>query len=190
MDKHICKIAIIGPASSGKTSFFEYYIYNIEPERSYRRTNTVKYGERNSLVHSMPVNVKIWDIPGAELTNMYNSFYYKLCDVVLLVFDITNNKSFDMVPYWISNVKKYYADKPVILLANKVDISKEHIIDEAKLRTYSNEHGFATCFMISTQSKTDIHNVIEYVVSHYSSEIVTNNITSNKSNKNNKCIVM
>ena len=69
------------------------------------------------------INCHIYDTAGQERYRALGKLYYKKADAVLLVYDITNRKSFE-------NIKKYYVDiirdnckKDIIvlLLGNKID---------------------------------------------------------------------
>jgi GTPase SAR1 family protein len=44
----------------------------------------------------------VWDTAGTERFRTITPVYYKNCDGVLLVFDITDEKSFDTITYWIN----------------------------------------------------------------------------------------
>jgi GTPase SAR1 family protein len=48
---------------------------------------------------------------------------------VIIVFDITDKKSWKDVPYWIEQVKKYNTENPAILLVgNKSDLENERVV--------------------------------------------------------------
>ena len=50
------------------------------------------------------INVKIWDTCGQEKYNSICELYYKRADGILLVYDISNEHSFN-------RIKKYYIKK-------------------------------------------------------------------------------
>ena len=73
------------------------------------------------------VNVDIMDTAGQERYKALNLSYYRKADCCLLVYDITNKKSFD-------EIKNYYSEKikenckqniQVILLGNKTDLLED-----------------------------------------------------------------
>ena len=76
------------------------------------------------------VNCFIYDTCGQERFNSLNESYYKSADAALLVYDISNRKTFDLI-------KEHYCPKikdickkniPIILLGNKTDKIKERQI--------------------------------------------------------------
>ena len=69
------------------------------------------------------INCMIYDTAGQERFNSLNLTYYKKADAILLVYDISDKRSFD-------RIKNYYAGKikdcckkdiPILLLGNKTD---------------------------------------------------------------------
>ena len=72
-------------------------------------------------------NVQIMDTCGQERFKSINSSYYKNADCILLVYDITSNKSFNEVKnYFNKNIKENCKKNiPVILLGNKSDLEEK-----------------------------------------------------------------
>ena len=73
------------------------------------------------------VNVNILDTAGQEKFKSVSESYYKRADCCLLVYDITNRKSFDEVKdYYNENIKEKCKKKiKVILLGNKTDLEDQ-----------------------------------------------------------------
>ena len=73
------------------------------------------------------VNVNIQDTAGQEKFKSVSESYYRKADCCLLVYDITNRKSFDEVKdYYNENIKEKCKKKiKVILLGNKTDLEDQ-----------------------------------------------------------------
>ena len=73
------------------------------------------------------INCQIYDTAGQERFRALNTTYYRRADAVLLVYDITNKKSFNNIrDFYIPAIKEYCKkDVIVILLGNKADLKKE-----------------------------------------------------------------
>ena len=69
------------------------------------------------------VSTLIYDTCGQERFNSINESYYKKADAILLVYDISVRKSFDVIKeYYCPNIKKLCKkDIPIMLLGNKAD---------------------------------------------------------------------
>ena len=76
------------------------------------------------------VKVHLLDTSGQEIYKSINETYYKKADCCLLVYDITNRKSFDECKdYYNKNlIEKCKKDVKVILLGNKTDLEDQRVI--------------------------------------------------------------
>jgi small GTP-binding protein len=90
------------------------------------------------------VNAFIYDTGGQEKYKAINESYYKKANGVLLVYDITNRKSFDdIINYYCDKIKELCEKNiPIILLGNKTDledkrqVSQEEGIELARSNKY------------------------------------------------------
>ena len=62
--------------------------------------------------------------------------YYRNVDGVLLVYDITDSKSFETINYWVEelNEKSDVANIELLLVGNKLDLTNKREISEMKGR--------------------------------------------------------
>ena len=76
------------------------------------------------------VKVHLLDTSGQEIYKSINESYYRKADCCLLVYDITNRKSFDECKdYYNKNlIEKCKKDVKVILLGNKTDLEDKRVI--------------------------------------------------------------
>jgi small GTP-binding protein len=76
-----------------------------------------------SLLDGTRVNMQLWDTAGSEKFRSITKHYYRGALGVVLVYDITNLKSFANLRFWLSEIRQLVDDECVIaLMANKVDI--------------------------------------------------------------------
>ena len=57
--------------------------------------------------------------------------YYKKCDGIIIVFDITNKDSFDKINYWVKQIKENTdSNKKInqVIVGNKIDLQNERQI--------------------------------------------------------------
>ena len=76
------------------------------------------------------VNCMIIDTPGAEHYFSLLSSYYKKADAILLVYDISEKKSFNKIKeFYVKEINdKCHKDIPILLLGNKTDKEGEREI--------------------------------------------------------------
>lgn len=73
--------------------------------------------------------VQIWDTAGSERFRAITSAYYRGSHIFLIVYDVTNKKSFDNVSYWFDQTKKSgQMDSIIVLAGNKSDDENNRII--------------------------------------------------------------
>ena len=58
--------------------------------------------------------VNFWDTCGMEKFKPLTKIFLKNSQIIILVFDITNRKSFDELEYWINTVKETLSNDCVI----------------------------------------------------------------------------
>ena len=60
-------------------------------------------------------NLQIWDTAGQERFHTITTSYYRGAMGIMLVYDITNSKSFDNIAKWLRNiqVRRFWLHKPV-----------------------------------------------------------------------------
>ena len=124
----IFKIVLIGDSSVGKTNILSKFLSN-EFDPDSKATVGVEFGTKDFLIENNKVKVQIWDTAGQERYRSITNAYYKGAKGSLLVYDITNPKSFENLDRWLSDLKSNGEDKiSVILIGNKSDLENERKI--------------------------------------------------------------
>ena len=123
------KMVVIGEAGVGKTSlirrfvvdkFDDKYIVTIGTKTS-KKVLTLKEGGVN-------VNLKliIWDILGQRSFPKLKESAYKGSNGAFVVLDLTRRETLDSFETWLSQLYKVAGEVPVIVLANKNDLTAEY----------------------------------------------------------------
>ena len=102
------------------------------------------YSETFQLPDGSYVNCEIIDTGGQEKYNALNKIYYQRADCCVLVYDITNSKSFE-------ECKDYYKDEilnncknkvKVILVGNKTDLEKQRQVTKEEGIEFAQENKY------------------------------------------------
>ena len=135
-----CKVVRFGESGVGKTCIIAQFI-NKTFDPNVVSSLTSQYIRKNiELPEGKNVLMDIWDTAGQEKHRALAKIFYKNSKAVLLVYDITNKKSFEEIKnYWYEQVKES-SDKDTILalvgnkndLINKKDVSEEDAEEFAK----------------------------------------------------------
>ena len=124
----IFKIVLIGDTSVGKTNILSKYLTN-EFDPDSKATVGVEFGTKDFKIDNNIVKVQIWDTAGQERYRSITNAYYKGAKGSLLVYDITNPKSFENLDKWLSDLKTNGEEKiSIILIGNKSDLEEDRKI--------------------------------------------------------------
>ena len=124
----IFKIVLIGDTSVGKTNILSKYLSN-EFDPDSKATVGVEFGTKDFKIENNIVKVQIWDTAGQERYRSITNAYYKGAKGSLLVYDITNPKTFESLDKWLSDLKTNGEEKiSIILVGNKTDLEDQRKI--------------------------------------------------------------
>ena len=154
-DDDICKVVLLGEAGVGKTSIISRF-YNGTFEESLMSTNGASYVCRNITFpeyENKLVKFEIWDTAGQEQYRALNKIFYKDASICILVYDITNIKSFNTLKeYWYQEILNSAPQKIVLgLAANKSDLFDREAVSEEMARNFAKE--INAIFMYTSASK-------------------------------------
>ena len=83
------------------------------------------------------MKLSIWDTPGQERFDALTKMYFKGTDAFVIVYDISNEATFDKARFWIEEILKHEFKDPIMyLVANKCDLSNESHLS-AKVDEYA-----------------------------------------------------
>ena len=118
------KLLLLGDSSVGKTSILNKYIANKFIENNIA-TLGVEYMDKTVDYNNFKIKLQIWDTSGEEKYRSITKSYYKNAEGLLVIFDITNEESFNHVKNWINEAKDNNSDIKIILVGNKIDFENE-----------------------------------------------------------------
>ena len=105
-DAIYCKVIFLGEGGTGKTSIINNILgkdFEVETIITAASGGSEKI---NMKIDNKNLNVDIWDTNGQERFRAIAKLNYKKADVAILVYDITNTKSFDEIQnYWVSELR-------------------------------------------------------------------------------------
>ena len=110
------------------------------------------------------IKLQIWDTVGSE---KYNSFY-RNTECCVLVFDLTEPKSFESIEGWRTTFLNQLNPKdpgtfPFVLLGNKCDKQSERKVAAEKIKQYCENKSNITYFETSAKDNTNVEAAFEEV---------------------------
>eukprot|EP00195_Chlamydomonas_chlamydogama_P011414 CAMPEP_0202901966 /NCGR_PEP_ID=MMETSP1392-20130828/15605_1 /ASSEMBLY_ACC=CAM_ASM_000868 /TAXON_ID=225041 /ORGANISM="Chlamydomonas chlamydogama, Strain SAG 11-48b" /LENGTH=163 /DNA_ID=CAMNT_0049588635 /DNA_START=389 /DNA_END=880 /DNA_ORIENTATION=- len=105
------------------------------------------------------VKLQIWDTAGQERFRTITSAYYRGAMGILLVYDVTDEASFNNIRNWMRNIEQHASDKVnKILVGNKSDMAEEkRAVPYSKAKAFADEYKL---HFFETSAKEN-HNVDE-----------------------------
>ncbi|XP_018313322.1 ras-related protein Rab-3 [Mycetomoellerius zeteki] len=129
---YMFKLLIIGNSSVGKTSFLFRYADDSFTS-AFVSTVGIDFKVKTVFRHDKRVKLQIWDTAGQERYRTITTAYYRGAMGFILMYDITNEESFNSVQDWVTQIKNYSWDNAqVILVGNKCDMEEENFETSAK----------------------------------------------------------
>ncbi|XP_029937801.1 ras-related protein Rab-15-like [Myripristis murdjan] len=121
----LLRLMILGDSGVGKTCLLRRFTEN-EFHPSHISTIGVDFKMKTLEIDGIKVRVQIWDTAGQERYQTITKQYYRRAQGIILVYDVTNEPSFQHIVKWASDVDEYAADKVQrILVGNKSDEVKD-----------------------------------------------------------------
>ena len=173
---HKCKVILVGEAGVGKTCLIKQYLdRTFDPEEIPTIAGQEVFKEIN--VENENIKLTIWDTCGQERFRSINKIFMKESDIVILVYDKTNMKSFqELKNYWYDNVVSNIGNNFVIGIAgNKYDL-----LEEEKVHTHDGIKYAKSIGAIFKETSATSHDEIEQLFEELARKFV------NKGNKNER----
>jgi small GTP-binding protein len=116
------KLLLLGDSAVGKSSLIlRWTMDTFSPNL----TSTVGVNFKSKKVQCFGewIQVQVWDTSGQENFHKITTSYYRGAQGIMLVYDVTEKKSFENVAYWIKNIKAHASDSvQIVLVGNKIDL--------------------------------------------------------------------
>ena len=185
-----CKVVLIGNSGVGKTSIINQYITNVFNEEQLTTTGAT-YSTKKLLIESKKktISFEIWDTAGQEKYRSLTKMFYKDSSIVIMVYDITNEESFnDIKNYWFEEVINNINENVIMaIVGNKNDLIENEKVNEEEVKNFANEKGMHYAF-ISAKMKNGIDELFKDIGNKYydSLKITDNDEEFNKNKKLSK----
>ena len=128
------KIIVVGDTNVGKTTVLNNYAYGFKKRDHVSTVGADFIVTQKTTKKGQLFQLQLWDVTGEELFRSMVKTFYKGIIGAIIMFDVTNRKSFESVSYWIKNIRKntsnhYSLPIPVMLVA----VVKTHDLTEQQI---------------------------------------------------------
>jgi len=128
MSKAVLKVIMLGDSNVGKTSIANRYVNNTF-NREYKATIGADIFQKSLWIEETEVFLQIWDTAGQERFQSLGAGYFRGADACILVYDVTNQRSFESISAWCSEFVRHASLEdvekfPFFVLGNKSDLTE------------------------------------------------------------------
>ena len=131
------KFIVIGSSGVGKTAILKRLIDDVFTGES-QSTIGVEFLATTLDVEGQSVKLQIWDTAGQERFRSIAKAYFRSA---ILVFDLTDRKSFDDLNQWLNDIHALCDPNAVVtLIGNKLDLTDQRTITSSEAEAFAQLH--------------------------------------------------
>jgi len=138
---YLFKLLLIGDSGVGKTCVlfrFSEDAFN----STFISTIGIDFKIRTIELDGKRIKLQIWDTAGQERFRTITTAYYRGAMGILLIYDVTDEKSFNNIRSWHANIEQHASEGVnKILIGNKSDWNEKRQISQEQGRALADELG-------------------------------------------------
>ena len=142
-DENSIKIVFLGDSGVGKTTIVSKFVAGTLPEMS-QPTVGAAFSTKDYTLNGKEYRLLIWDTAGQELYRGLAPMYYRNALIAIIAFDLSSEKTFQSVSYWINELhENSEEDVSIIICGNKCDL--ENKMDNGEIENFAQENNCLYC---------------------------------------------
>ena len=190
----LLKIALIGDASTGKTSLSRCFINGpLKNEVNYQITVGLDFFTKIIECGNYLIKLQLWDTAGQERYQSLTSGYLKGVHGCIIVFDVTKRNTFEKIKSWINLFSEFNNyNKNIIIVGNKID-KKNRVISKNEAQNFCFQNNLSY-FETSAITGENVFNSFQFLANliiksdlFFKNDLVTNKTLNFNSEKDSMC---
>ncbi|XVF05561.1 hypothetical protein REPUB_Repub05bG0182800 [Reevesia pubescens] len=152
---YLIKLLLIGDSGVGKSCLLLRFSDG-SFTTSFITTIGIDFKIRTIELDGKRIKLQIWDTAGQERFRTITTAYYRGAMGILLVYDVTDESSFNNIRNWIRNIEQHASDNVnKILVGNKADMDEsKRAVPTSKGQALADEYGIK---FFETSAKTNLN---------------------------------
>jgi Ras-related protein Rab-1A len=127
---YLFKLLIIGDSGVGKSCLLLRFSDDIFTD-SFISTIGVDFKIKTVDIEGVKIKLQIWDTAGQERFRTITSSYYRGAHGIIVVYDVTDQKSFDNITKWLKEIDTFAGGQvQKLLVGNKCDLVNERNVTQ------------------------------------------------------------
>ena len=154
------RFILLGDTTVGKTSFYKRYSLKKFDNNTIGYYREIKYVKVKNDIYQ----ITLWDTAGQERFRVIPKRYYSNADGIFLLFDVTNEETFNNISHWMEDLKESGKDSKYLLylIGNKID-KPDRVIQKDTAESLAKSLGIKY-FEISCKINMNIPEVISRMI--------------------------
>ena len=113
------------------------------------------------------MKLQFWDTASQECQNSLTSSYYSGAEVVIIVFSLTDKKTFENAEIWYSEARRNADDSAlIIVVGTKVD-EPTRVVTADDTTTFTAHHPNVRYFEVSARTSKNIDELMDAIVERF-----------------------
>ena len=138
---YLFKLLLVGDSGVGKSCLLLQFADNTYTE-NYISTIGVDFKIRTMELDGKAIKLQIWDTAGQERFRTITTSYYRGAHGIVLVYDVTDQESFNDVKQWLQEIDRYGSENVnMLLVGNKCDLVTKRVVDYNTAKEYADRLG-------------------------------------------------
>ncbi|XP_057312892.1 ras-related protein Rab-10-like [Hydractinia symbiolongicarpus] len=138
---YLFKLLLIGDSGVGKTCLL-FRFSDDAFNTTFISTIGIDFKIKTVEVDGKKIKLQIWDTAGQERFHTITTSYYRGAMGIMLVYDITQEKTFDNIAKWLRNIDEHASEGVErMILGNKCDMEDKRMVNKEKGEGIAREHG-------------------------------------------------
>lgn len=126
---YVFKVLLLGDSTVGKTCFLMRFTENTFQEIHMSTIGLDYRFKKMTVDDGKEATVQIWDTAGQDRFRAITKNYYKGAHGIILIYDVTNQKTFENVRNWVTQIRENASEKAIIyIVGNKIDDRQNKVV--------------------------------------------------------------
>lgn len=137
---YLIKLLLIGDSGVGKSCLLLRFSDDAFTP-SFITTIGIDFKIRTIELDGKKIKLQIWDTAGQERFRTITTAYYRGAMGILLVYDVTDEKSFSNIRNWIRNIEQHATESvSKMLIGNKCDMAEKRVVTPEQGQSLADEY--------------------------------------------------
>lgn len=173
------KLGFLGDSSVGKTTICRRLLNMDFSANTIFTIGNDQLETKFKLKDGNVIKVILWDTAGQERFHSASLKILKVVQGIILIFDITNKKSFQNINNWLNEIKENFEEPCLILFGNKADADKKDWqVTKEEIEDFSKKMNL-TYFETSAKANVGINEGFSYIINYIYDKMMPNQVDNN-----------